>query len=204
MINPTITSLELVREISKSIQTFHHHYHILYDIAAQFYPDGCNYLEIGTFKGASSALMITRPNTNIVTIDTGKYVKKDEVISNISKFNFCNNNFWYFEKDSHKVATRYAIEEFMPLVDILFIDGDHSENGIFDDFCIYKSIIKKGGFIVFDDYNDRVHNPQVNNVVNFILDTMEEGKFDTIGFLDNTLKADPDQKDGNCFIIRKL
>jgi predicted O-methyltransferase YrrM len=173
MINPTITSLELVREISKSIQTFHHHYHILYDIAAQFYPDGCNYLEIGTFKGASSALMITRPNTNIVTIDTGKYVKKDEVISNISKFNFCNNNFWYFEKDSHKVATRYAIEEFMPLVDILFIDGDHSYSGCKKDIQSWLPKIKQGGWIGGHDYKHPNFNSQVHLAVDELFPNIE-------------------------------
>ena len=114
----TTESLEMVRTISKDVMTFHHHYHILYDLARDM--GHVNYLEIGTWNGASACLMLQRPDTSVVTIDTGEYVKKDTVISNLNKFNIYNNFFCYLESDSHQPSTRVQVKRFFPEgVDIL-------------------------------------------------------------------------------------
>jgi cephalosporin hydroxylase len=39
--------------------------------------------------------------------------------------------------------------------DVLIIDGDHSYDGVKADFVNYLSAVKRGGYIIFDDYNVR-------------------------------------------------
>ena len=49
------------------------------------------------------------------------------------------------------------VDEFKKLnlqIDYLFIDGDHSYQGVMDDFKNYSPFVSKDGIIVFDNYND--------------------------------------------------
>jgi cephalosporin hydroxylase len=39
-------------------------------------------------------------------------------------------------------------------LDLLFIDGDHSYEGVKQDFETYRGLVKEGGFIVFHDIKD--------------------------------------------------
>ena len=36
----------------------------------------------------------------------------------------------------------------------MFIDGDHSKQGVIDDFINYKDFVQDNGIIVFDNYKD--------------------------------------------------
>jgi hypothetical protein len=58
-------------------------------------------------------------------------------------------------------------------------------------------------YIVFDDYNDSQHSPEVKIAVDDIIPTITHN-YDTIGTLPNIYNARPDWlKNGNDFIIRK-
>ena len=39
-------------------------------------------------------------------------------------------------------------------IDFLFIDGDHSYQGVIDDFMNYKDMVSDDGVLVFDNYKD--------------------------------------------------
>ena len=205
MITPTQESLDLVRKISKTVNTFHHHYHVLYDIANTFTGE-VNYVEIGTYRGASACLMLQRPHTNVLTIDKGEYVKALEVLKNLNSFNIHNNEYLYIEGDSQTAKVRQKVKRFMKWIDILFIDGDHSLCGIVKDFGLYEPMVNKGGYIVFDDYNDIKHNPQVHDIVYCLASNLSKDEYEIIGALDNNLGAysSYDIQEGNCFIIKKL
>jgi hypothetical protein len=96
-----------------------------------------------------------------------------------------------------------ALKGFINEIDILFIDGDHSYQGVINDFLLYEELVKKGGYIVFDDYNDSQHSPEVKIAVDDIIPTITHN-YDTIGTLPNIYNARPDWlKNGNDFIIRK-
>jgi len=47
-------------------------------------------------------------------------------------------------------------------IDILFIDGDHSYNGVKKDFEMYKPLVKEGGLIIFHDIIDTEYHRQFN------------------------------------------
>jgi predicted O-methyltransferase YrrM len=48
--------------------------------------------------------------------------------------------------------------------DVLIIDGDHSYDGVKADFVNYLSAVKRGGYIIFDDY-DAPEWPDIKNFV---------------------------------------
>jgi predicted O-methyltransferase YrrM len=60
------------------------------------------------------------------------------------------------EGDSHDEATRAAVNEAVGRqpIDVLFIDGDHSYNGVRADFELYSSLVRPGGIIALHDVNE--------------------------------------------------
>jgi len=201
-IKPTQYSLDLVREITNQVQSMHHHYHILYDIA-NTYPDDytLNYLEIGCYAGGSSCLLLQRPNTNVITIDLGTPIHPAIVEHNVQKFNRHNNQFKYIQGNSADPA---IINQITEDIDILFIDGDHSYNGSLNDFNNYSKLVKNNGYIIFDDYNDLGGGCKVHEMVDELVITLD--RYEIIGTIKNDLGAngfEDNFKDGNCFIIRK-
>jgi predicted O-methyltransferase YrrM len=203
----TQTSLIEVENISNQInnQTFHHHYHILYDIANSYPVDyKLNYVEIGCYAGGSACLMLQRENTNVFSIDLGNPINPEIVKQNVNKLNRHNNNYNYIKGSSHDLETLNKLIEYTDEIDILFIDGDHSHNGVTKDFEIYSKLVKSGGYIIFDDYNDYRYSPEVKPAVDIILSNLKNS-YNIIGTVKNTLGAKPSELiDGNCFIIQKL
>jgi predicted O-methyltransferase YrrM len=202
----TEESLDITRRISNEMygKTFHHHYHILYDII-KTYPDdyNLNYVEVGCYAGGSACLVSQRKNTNIFSIDLGNPINPEVAIKNMQKFNNHSNKFEYIQGNSQLESTLVRLKSFINDIDVLFIDGDHSYNGVKNDFNLYSPLVKNGGYVVFDDYNDHVSSPEVKSAVNEIVSTLIGYKI--IGTLPNVHGARPDTLlEGNCFIIKKL
>jgi predicted O-methyltransferase YrrM len=199
----TKKSLDLTEKICNTIngQTFHHHYYILLDIANTF--DGeINYLEIGCYAGGSASLMVSRENTNVISIDLGMPISPEIAINNVNTLNTKNNKYTYIQGNSQIEETRDKVLEIMNGVDILFIDGDHLYNGVINDFNLYSPLVKTGGYIIFDDYNDIEFSPDVKTAVNKLIEGLDS--YEIIGCLDNEFGARPSSlKEGNCFIIKK-
>jgi predicted O-methyltransferase YrrM len=202
----TEKSLKLTQDISNLIdnKTFHHHYHILFDIANTYEKNiKINYLEIGCYAGGSACLMLQRPNTNVISIDLGKPISKTIVENNVKKLNKYNNNFNYIKGDSKDKKTLASFLNIIDNIDILFIDGDHSYNGVIEDFKTYSQFVNPKGYIIFDDYNDSKYSPKVKIAVDDIVKKIES-EYEIIGTLKNIYSARPIEiTDGNCFIIRK-
>lgn len=53
--------------------------------------------------------------------------------------------------DSHDQETLRQAEEFVPY-DFLFIDGDHSIDGVQQDYDMYAPLVRKGGIVAFHDW----------------------------------------------------
>ena len=58
-------------------------------------------------------------------------------------------------------------------IDYLFIDGDHTNKGVWGDFINLKDKVSKGGIIVFDNYNDPSW-PEVKPTVDNICESYSE------------------------------
>jgi predicted O-methyltransferase YrrM len=211
-LKPTQKSLDLVALIATNVSTFHHHYHILLDIADTFGEKKINYVEIGAYAGGSSCLMLQRLNTTIVSIDLGEPIPKGVVFENIINYKNNNNYYKYIQGNSQIIETKNEVIGalnnsrvlgYSNKIDLLFIDGDHSFDGVIADFNMYSDLVAVGGFVVFDDYNDSVYSPEVKQAVDALLPTLVD--YEVIGTFKNELGAYPSELlEGNCFVIKRI
>ncbi len=116
-------------------------------------------LEIGTASGATLFLFtkIAEKDATIISIDLpggefgGGY--PEWKIPIFKKFSSQNQQLHLIRMDSHKEETIEKAKQHLNqnLLDILFIDGDHSYLGVKKDFEMYHSLVKNQGKIIFHD-----------------------------------------------------
>jgi predicted O-methyltransferase YrrM len=108
------------------------------------------YLEIGCFEGASLNFMFN----NIMTENSTATV--------IDPFIFYNNQLDVFTNNMKKYSHRFDLiigysENVLRTLkendyDFIYIDGDHTSKGVFNDAILSFPLLKPGGIIIFDDY----------------------------------------------------
>lgn len=120
-------------------------------------------LEIGSFYGGTLWHWSQCPRTdkiqNIVSVDylIGPLdTRYDEMMESRRKWHSWMTNVSQFDDiqgDSHDPNTIERVRKIFPHndVDFLFIDGDHSYEGVKRDYHDYSKFVKPGGLIVFHD-----------------------------------------------------
>ncbi|MGQ9691608.1 MAG: class I SAM-dependent methyltransferase [Thermoproteota archaeon] len=116
-------------------------------------------LEIGTANGGTLFLFshIAPPNATLISIDLpggpfgGGYPRWKAPL--YKSFSRGRQRIYLLRADSHNPAT---LEKVMLIlvnrkIDFLFIDGDHSYEGVKKDFEMYSPLVRKGGIIAFHD-----------------------------------------------------
>lgn len=205
----TSTSINKIKEIKENMNmgTFHFHTHILYDIRSSFDTDDeVIYMEIGTYAGASSSLIASHPNkTKCFALDLGYPIKKEIVEKNVDKFKNPESTFLYIQGNSMDKQIVEKAYSLVPYVNILFIDGDHSRIGVFSDFENYSGLVKKNGYICFDDYLDSQHSPEVYSAVNDLVSILNPNEYEIIGSIKyDLISSFTNMESNNIFIIKKL
>lgn len=205
MIKTTAQSLKLLEDITERIggQTFHHHFHILYDLPLPSQQP--TYLEIGCYAGASAILMLQKPGVSVTSIDLGSPIHSSIVKSNVAANNPLNNDFRYVLGSSHEQSVFDRVKDLS--VDLLFIDGEHTSAGVEQDWKWYSELVVPNGWIVFDDYNDRKHSPEVGPAIDAIVKNLDPRRYHVYGTVPNTHRArgfSPDYVEGNCYVIQRL
>ena len=69
---------------------------------------------------------------------------------------------------SYLDETIEKVKKIINSIDLLFIDGDHSEHGVTQDFLKYKDFVTKNGIIVFDNYGQLIVHEGVKKGVDKI------------------------------------
>ena len=138
-------------------------------------------LEIGTMFGVGVAVIHEYcrgffNNVHISVIDplSGYYgkaqlepltkipVTRDIFVHNMQRMNIPEADYTIIEKLS---TENEAIEQAArKRYNLLIIDGDHSYFGVKHDFYNYRHLVKRGGYIVFDDYG-KIEWPGIKNFV---------------------------------------
>ena len=180
-----------------------------------------NYMEIGVHNGGSMSMVIAgEQNVNLYGIDlfedmydktkhlndekfkTYQYFKRDDLsmaktqsnlnklkkmYDNKSNLNLIQGN-TYFDKTETNVRSVILDNK----MDILFIDGDHTYDGVKNDFERYHKYVKTNGYIIFDDY----HHPIIKEYVDELLLNNKDLELIVVFQDDNTAGKD--------IIIKKL
>lgn len=73
-----------------------------------------------------------------------------------SKLKEMGEEVYIINGDSHSMKIYNQIKKILgdKKLDFLFIDGDHSENGVKLDYFMYKNLVKNGGWIGFHDIKE--------------------------------------------------
>ncbi len=114
-------------------------------------------VEIGSFVGASACCFgaASANDTEIYCIDTwqndamsdGKRDTWAEFIENTKMYSGKIRQIKGYSQDVCSLVAEQA-----PIVDLLFIDGDHSYEGVKSDWENYKVFLREGSIVVFHDY----------------------------------------------------
>lgn len=154
-----------------------------------------NYMEIGVHNGGSITMLLSgnNKNINIYGIDlfedmydeakhlnkdkfsTYQYFKRDNLsmaktrnnLDKVKKHYNNNSNINLIQGNSYfdETETNFKEELNSNELDLLFIDGDHTLDGVKNDYVRYSKYVKKGGYIIFDDY----HHPIIKEYCDKLL-----------------------------------
>lgn len=129
-------------------------------------------LEIGTAKGGTLLLWtrLAQPNATIVSIDLpggrfgGGYDKRRAAI--YRRFARKDQQLHLLRLDSHAQSTFELTKQLFgcTLVDLLFIDGDHTYEGVKKDWEMYSPLVRPGGMVVFHDVAGNYEDTQVKRL----------------------------------------
>jgi predicted O-methyltransferase YrrM len=115
--------------------------------------------EIGSYIGASAccfgATASTIKNSQIIAIDTWNNDAMSEGYRDTwSEFQLNTSSFSDFVVPVRGFSAEVVekVRELAPSLDLLFIDGDHSYQGVKTDWEAYKDFLKPGSIVVFHDY----------------------------------------------------
>jgi predicted O-methyltransferase YrrM len=153
-------------------------------------------IEIGTFNGGTLFLFprVIPENACIISIDFpdvrfgGGYEWWKSVL--FKGFVGKTQRLTLIRADSHKSETLENVKRVLNgrVVDFMFIDGDHSYEGVKSDFEMYSPLVSKNGFIALHDI--AVHPPETGCEVNkFWSELTAVSKYKYIELIENRDQA---------------
>lgn len=118
----------------------------IYELSKHFQPKIG--LEIGVRFGKSAlATLLGSPKMKLIGIDPNPEFPVEEFLEeHLHRFTFINE------------ASPEALERYnrQPTFDWIYIDGRHDYDGVLADFYASWPLLKKGGVMLFDDYDDEL------------------------------------------------
>lgn len=108
--------------------------------------------EIGAAGGGTAFLFAhaSAPDALIVSVDLNFVESRREAVASFARR---DQNVVCMQGDSHDAATLEAVRARLggrPL-DLLYLDGDHSYEGVASDFASFAPLVREGGLIVLHD-----------------------------------------------------
>jgi len=150
--------------IEEALNTHHSGqlYNEIYNFSKFYKNLNCkNVLEIGSFLGGTFFLLCKLSNKDGLkcSIDYPMYDSQEELMqadNTYEKMKSFSSNVKIVRANSHEQSTLLEITELLngEKFDFIFIDGDHTYEGVKLDFNMYKPLLKDGGYIAFHDIND--------------------------------------------------
>lgn len=119
-------------------------------------------LEIGIYAGGSFALWCALASGKKIGIDSGSI--GGPIHGRVAEFRARFGEVHILKADSHEKATKDDVIKILggePL-DFLFIDGDHTLEGVRRDYEMYGSLVRPGGWIGFHDVTESDYHKGMN------------------------------------------
>ena len=120
-------------------------------------------LEIGRGSGGSlwALCHAAAEHGTIVSVDlpAGPFGGEDlsvETLERLRTFACPHQCLHLIQSDSHAPETVARVRALIPRIDLLFIDGDHTYEGVKVDYHLYSQLVPTGGIVAFHDV---LHHP---------------------------------------------
>jgi hypothetical protein len=170
-----------VKYMSRTELSFHSYVKLLGFLSIDVASLEGDIVEIGVWKGKSLAFMqrLSSPSTKLVGIDPFELpgqLQEVDYFRNVL-YRTCILVRGYSQNAVER--TLQASQRFK----ILHIDGGHASENVWADFLLYERFVVPGGYIVFDDYGDFAHSPEVGPAVDRIRATSLFESYDILGQL---------------------
>jgi hypothetical protein len=149
-----------------------------------------NILEIGVFEGKASVWFMENYMKNKET----KITFIDPFLETDTTTDVTKRTEELFKNNLNNAAIRYQIgedrikvykeksENVLPYLiitkeeyDIIFVDGSHLSRDIIIDITLSWKMLKKGGYIILDDYQNK--NSEVKKCMDFFTSCIEKGEY---------------------------
>jgi predicted O-methyltransferase YrrM len=122
-------------------------------------------VEIGTAQGGTfyAWCQVAEPDATIVSIDLpgGPFGGRDAAadVATLRRFGRRGQQLHFLRADSHDTQTRAHLEEIVRgrPIDFLMIDGDHTYEGVKQDFEMYAPLVREGNPIALHDILPHPH-----------------------------------------------
>jgi predicted O-methyltransferase YrrM len=140
----------------------------LYDLVEEL--DAEYICEIGTFRGGTFYLWckVAREDATLISIDLSSGSLDEAFSPDRRRFyqKFAKSRqqqLCFLPADSHQRSTAEKVSFILGdrQLDFLFIDGDHSYEGVKQDFELYSPFVRTGGIIAFHDILPRPEFPNI-------------------------------------------
>ena len=151
-------------------------------------------VEIGTHRGGTLVCwtVVAADGAHLVSIDLPSPAEgmgtTDRDLARVRTLLRPRQRLTAIAADSHDPATlaqlTHALDEHP--VDLLWIDGDHSDAGVRQDFIMYSPLVRAGGLIAFHDINESDDVPG-NQVHHFWRDL--KGRYSTREYIDRNWRG---------------
>jgi hypothetical protein len=123
-------------------------------------------MEIGVWKGKSLCLMsrLSGAHQRILGVDPMALPNQAEelLFYRDRLFPAC-----MVVREFSELALQKVMAETTGLA-LLHIDGGHLARNVLLDFLLFGDLVVPGGFVVFDDYRDEIHSPEVGPAVDLL------------------------------------
>jgi autotransporter strand-loop-strand O-heptosyltransferase len=181
-------STEVIVQESYDLGMVQNHKEILE--AAEFFKslDVTNFMEIGTDQGGSFAIWSKLSNDGIrISVDMphGQFGRSDyDEYERDEYLKSLGSNVTMLWGSSHDYTMLEEVESVLSgeLLDFLFIDGDHTYDGVKQDYEMYRHLVKPGGWIGFHDTKDTEFHRNANCRVDQLWSELKGIKMDFIDY----------------------
>ena len=193
----TISTKEVQNNITNIISNrlCHHKVRSLFSLRELLKNKIEHYLEIGVHNGCSMGYILwSEYKINCYGIDLFEdsfYPDKlqlDPIKKKLDIVNKHNHSFELIKGNSSNTEIINKVKNMNIKFDIIFIDGDHTYEGVKLDFFNYASFLKDDGLLIFDDYNKAPTNKGVFKFINDHL--INNSNYEHIQFYDNEHKGE--------------
>jgi predicted O-methyltransferase YrrM len=143
------------------------------ELAKMVKEQNCKYImEIGTYRGGTLFVFsqLADSRATIISLDfhfsfLGKvYGALQKPL--LRKFVRNGKSLYLLRQNSHLPGTIKVVRDILGGhdLDFLFIDGDHSYDGVREDFMMYSPLVREGGLIAFHDVAESGGSREVNRL----------------------------------------